>query len=445
MVADALAEQQLPAAFCAAPWMTLNVEPIGSITPCCYYSEPLVGADKEMLDLASTPLSAAWTSADMDRIRATKIEGTWLRGCDRCLELERHGGNSKRLGFVERFMRHNGPVQEGRRVLRMLSLALSNRCNLQCRSCYPGNSAALLPEFLALRARVRAWSTSGDLDRYGPLPAPVVQAYANPARDGILDALASTAGERGTVRSLPGFDVWDDVERHLAELEWIDFLGGEPLLIPQHESLLERIVAAGHAGHVVVRYNTNGTVIPPRVFELWRKFSRVMVSVSLDAIGAQFEYLRHPAQWARVEANVGRYLELAREMPHMEVQVNATLSAHTFLDLPPLHAWAEAHDLVLDLYPVSGADYLDPQVMPAALKAVVRERVRALRPRHPQVGRQLEALLGHMDAADRSAELLPTLRMVTRLQDEFRGQRFEDVFPELATFLGMDQLDAPRR
>jgi hypothetical protein len=40
-----------------------------------------------------------------------------------------------------------------------------------------------------------------------------------------------------------------------------------------------------------------------------------------------------------------------------------------------------------------------------------------------------------MDSADWSAEELPSFRLRTRLQDEYRGESFEATFPELAALL----------
>jgi hypothetical protein len=40
-----------------------------------------------------------------------------------------------------------------------------------------------------------------------------------------------------------------------------------------------------------------------------------------------------------------------------------------------------------------------------------------------------------MDSADWSAAELPTFRLRTRLHDEYRGESFEETFPELAALL----------
>lgn len=423
-----LDQRGLPMTFCPAPWMTMSIEADGGVEPCCFYAEPLRDASGNTLDLNSLSLSDAWKSQSMDSVRIRQVQGVHDDGCARCHQVEKDGGDSKRIGFAERFMHGVGSVREGRPVLRMLSLALSNRCNLQCRSCGPQSSVALVPEFIALRERVRNWDLSSDRDRFGPLPAQMAEMFA--LAEPRLEALLRSSHHGGATRPSSGLDVWRGVEEHLEDLEWIDFLGGEPMLIPAHESLLERIVAAGHANHIVLRYNTNGTVIPSRVVELWRQFRRIMVSVSLDAIGLRFEYLRFPAHWPRVADNVARYVSLATALPALEVQVNATVSIITFPFLHELLSWAEQQGLVLDLYPVSGWKMLDPQVMPQWLKNRVRDRLGATRPSHEQVEHQLRALLRHMDAADRS-DLLPAFRLLTRLQDEYRGQRFEDAFPEV--------------
>ena len=69
-------------------------------------------------------------------------------------------------------------------------------------------------------------------------------------------------------------------------LAMLEFLGGEPLLFDEHFDLLALLVDRGHAGHVELRYVTNGTRLPSRAAGLWPHFKRVGLQVSLDGVGA---------------------------------------------------------------------------------------------------------------------------------------------------------------
>lgn len=79
------------------------------------------------------------------------------------------------------------------------------------------------------------------------------------------------------------------------------------------------------------------------------------------------------------------------------------------------------------------------QVLPQVLKEQVRARYREhidgfLRARDPHghVIRQFEAALKFMDEQDLSSQL-ETFRWYTQRLDQLRGERFDQIFPELGT------------
>ena len=58
--------------------------------------------------------------------------------------------------------------------------------------------------------------------------------------------------------------------------------GGEPMLIKEHLKILEMIIEEGHADHILLRYNSNQTVIPKKIVELWKHFQTVVFNCSVE-------------------------------------------------------------------------------------------------------------------------------------------------------------------
>ena len=82
----------------------------------------------------------------------------------------------------------------------------------------------------------------------------------------------------------------------LSKLDFVKFVGGEPLLDKKHADFLTQIVSkSDNPENVRLFYNTNGTIIPKQeIFESWSKLKEVEVIFSIDAIGEANEILRPP-------------------------------------------------------------------------------------------------------------------------------------------------------
>ena len=199
--------------------------------------------------------------------------------------------------------------------------------------------------------------------------------------------------------------------------------------------LLRLLVDAGHAGHVELRYVTNGTRVPARAKELWPHFKRVGLQVSLDGVGARFEYLRHPARWDAVIANLDAFRAIA---DRVDVTTNATFSLLSAYYVPEVFAWSRGHGVRCTLNSFGEPRWLDPRALPPAAKQVVRERLAAGKERR---GTTANSATSRPSSTSWTRPIgavaeLPSFRLRTRLQDEYRGESFEATFPELAALLG---------
>ena len=97
---------------------------------------------------------------------------------------------------------------------------------------------------------------------------------------------------------------WDNFEKYAVNAHKLYIVGGEPLIIDEHQESLERIVASGKAGGMRLEYNTNLTNVPDRLVELWENFQEVRLGVSIDGTGAVFNYQRTPAKFDSVYKNM---------------------------------------------------------------------------------------------------------------------------------------------
>lgn len=78
-------------------------------------------------------------------------------------------------------------------------------------------------------------------------------------------------------------------------LHWLYFTGGEPLINFQHWEILELLIEKNLSQNISLIYNTNLTTIAfknKNIFDLWKHFKNVKITVSIDAVGIPLEFIR---------------------------------------------------------------------------------------------------------------------------------------------------------
>jgi sulfatase maturation enzyme AslB (radical SAM superfamily) len=414
------------ASFCVLPWLHVFADERGVMWPCC---RSVGSLQPNLRDRDGQPahlddpegLDAAMNTRTMRTLRLEMLAGREPAACERCYMAERLGKPSHRQvenassrDDIPGLVAATGP--DGRIPLRVRSadIRLGNVCNLRCRMCSPQSSKILLPE----------WA-----DKYG---VAVDDARLEPYRS--MDWF-----ER------PGF--WESFERQAPELERINFAGGEPLLIASMVGFLERMVASGRAGAVTVSYNTNLTVLPERVLQLWPAFRAVRVTVSLDGYGAVNDFIRHPSRWQVIDANLRRL-----DQQHDRLNLQGGLATNTAVQIYNIFrldelldhlARAFSHVAVPNLSIVTHPGHLSVQVLTPPLKQLAATRLETAIARSAGLWRErwgaaaedligtLRGILSFMRAQDRS-DLLPQFLDWARHQDRFRGQHTPDAIAELA-------------
>jgi hypothetical protein len=229
------------------------------------------------------------------------------------------------------------------------------------------------------------------------------------------------------------------VEPHLGRVEKVYLAGGEPLLMEEHDLILDRLIELKRTD-VALAYNTNLSALDHHgrnVLDLWSRFSNVTVAASLDGSGSRGEYIRKGLVWKQAVANC---LRIRRELPHVKLRVTFTLSLLNAMHLADFHRECVELGMIetgeMDLNLVLDPRYLCITCLPAGLKDHVRARFerrsRELRSeaRGCPMPARFDSALEFMDSADDS-ERLDEFRRHTCELDAKRGERFSEVFPEL--------------
>lgn len=206
----------------------------------------------------------------------------------------------------------------------------------------------------------------------------------------------------------------------LDKVKLVKFNGGEPFLGNEHLVVLAKLSPE----NVTVYYETNGSIeITEDIISVWSKFKRVMVSVSVDAVGKRFEFLRWPLSWEVITKNIE---ELIGVLPNLEMQINCTVHPLNAFYISELEEWLAAvnhnhgTNIAIEYRPCSN-DW--------ATSATPQSLVNAIKEKYPghamcNVYKNRISQRPHLDRFLAHAEMV----------DKQRGMSWRSVFPDIAEY-----------
>jgi MoaA/NifB/PqqE/SkfB family radical SAM enzyme len=373
----------------------------GDVHLCCI----ALGQDAPCGNVHKQSLSEIFASGPYSEVRQKMIEGKWPWECQGCKDRELLGLTSYRNFSNEKYPRYFELLKSNPGTLtpaiRSLDLRPNNICNFKCRSC--GVAAS------------NRWFSDHNL---------------------IHSEAKVTQGYQGFDQSQAFWAEFD--QKILPGLEELDLAGGEPLLSQSHYRLLERLIAHGKQG-IKLQIVTNLSQLHFMkwdALELWKHFQQLDLTLSLDGVGAQGEYIRHGMSYVKWAENATR---LKRELPHAKRSLHFVVSIFNVMDLRE-HYEAILREEFVDPALVTFTfltrpAYMSVQVLTPELKSTVEHNVRVWlsEARHMPAGirEQLDALIGFMMAIDGYALYGREFVSKTRLLDRARGENALVLFPKL--------------
>ena len=242
--------------FCLAPWLSIHTWPDGKTYPCCVWN-----SGESVGNINNESLDKLWNNEVMRKTRIGMLQGEKISSCRRCYHLEDTGDESYRQRINKEHWNKIHYVDntdaEGNLSIMNLHLwdiRISNFCNFKCRSCGLGLSSSWYPDAIAL----------------GETP------------------------EKALININDKASFMDMLEPHYNCVDEIYFAGGEPLIMPEHYQILDRLIELGRTD-VNIRYSTNFSKLTfkgKHIFDYWKQFPNLELYISIDGVGKIGEYVR---------------------------------------------------------------------------------------------------------------------------------------------------------
>ena len=439
--------------FCVLPWIHLATRPNGDMRICCVanasgadtgdYTVGLVKMeDGAPANFAHDLPTEAFNNNYMKSVRKTMLEGKIPASCTKCFKEEEQGIASKRIWETGTWLKEGIDIPEliaqtaedgsVPYKLQYLDLRLGHTCNLKCIMCSPHDSSMWVPEHKKV---------------FPIFSSPLIKKQMSWDQEEFNNSWHEN----------PKF--WEEVYDQIPNIKQLYFAGGEPLLIKEHKAFLLEIIKHGYADKIVLRYNTNGTLINEEFIGIWSKFLKVKVGFSLDGMEDRGHYIRYPLDWETVDANLTM---LDNAPDNIQTNIAFAVQILNIKHVPAFIKWKVKREFKKINFDKNAAGqimgggligvhllwiptWLSLRVLPKEDKLEVRELFAELQDwlwKHytqdkefwevnPYGWKRWEGILDWMDAEDHT-NLLPDFKDYIITMDAQRKTDFKSTFPELA-------------
>lgn len=381
--------------YCVIPFIHLESRADGFIAPCCLSQEFYRKESGQFFNLSRDTLTDVWESSAIQELRDSLLRGEKPSACNVCWQEESCGKQSKRQRENLRWEKTEVPN------FKFADLKLGNTCNLKCRTCTISSSSNWITETI---------ETGNEQ---------LLKNYSEQDPDGNYRKILQWP--------LYNKNFWSDFEKFLPNIELFEVYGGEPLLNKQHFSILQKSIDLGYSVNQSIHYNTNGTIYPDFAIEnIWKHFKRVDLMLSIDGVGEQFEYLRHPAKWDVVYANILKYKE---HFSTDDLQICYTISSLNVYYIPEFLEFAESLGLQVYLNLVHVPDEFSAQYLPREIKDQIITKLSNHLDKHSEI----ESVISFL-AMDSENKYIEFMRKVN-VHDEYRKENYFETFSEFGQIL----------
>lgn len=285
--------------YCSLAWLGITTDPNGSIRPCCVSNDHITKDSGEPFNLGLDSLDEIYNSNSYIELRRAMLNGEHIEGCSTCYNNEEYGRESRRLISNESFKDSVFIDVHADLKIKYFDLRLGNLCNLKCRMCNPTNSSLIEQE-------IEENPTLGKF--YSKDKIKVVNWFDT--------------------------DVFDkNINSQLNNVVTLYMTGGEPTVIKKNYDILQRLIDSGQHKNTTLIVNTNLTNSNPKFYELITKFYKVIIQMSIDAVGELDNYIRYPTDFNDIDRTIKDLIALQGNIQLRAGPVIQTLNLNKLVDL----------------------------------------------------------------------------------------------------------------
>ena len=226
---------------------------------------------------------------------------------------------------------------------------------------------------------------------------------------------------------------WPIFEKMMPYLKHIYVTGGEPMVTPAHDEMLDRLIESGYAKNIWLEYDSNCSAINNKIVDRWAHFQKVDIRASMDAIGEQYNLIRFGGKWEKFSANIQRLKTLEKESSgKIRLQSASTcFQMSTIFSIIESEQWCKEMGIGFHLRFLEGPARHRVASLPAAIKLELIEHYRQYLSVSEKAILIIKHLENHMDPKYESKEALEDFLKFMDYLDTGRKTDWKKVFPKV--------------
>jgi hypothetical protein len=278
-------------------------------------------------NLNTNTITEVLNNSVMTEVRASLAQGQAHDYCSNCVQAERFGADSERqwhnsvnpnFDYAQAGDKYHYPV--------IFDVRWNTTCNLSCNYCGPSCSSK--------------WAGIKNM----------------PFRSGTKPYYQQ---------------VCDFLDQHREHIHEVAMVGGEPLLLPENEKLLDVIP---ESAIVTLITNMSVDLEKNRIFQKLAQRRNVGWSMSFDNTGDRLEYVRHGADWQLLQRNLQTVKILMRNNGHWG-GIHAVYNIYSATHLCEFRQFAQDTATTVLWQNLFQPDYLDPFLHGPEVARVASEEI----------------------------------------------------------------------
>ena len=378
--------------FCIQPFVNTTTRVTGKNYSCCNIKVSDSHIDKQ------TP-KQFFNSTHTKQFRKNLLEGKKLPECITCQYQEEKSKNSQRIEYNKYYNILNNQTKEYyKNIIEKLRISklenplysdihVSNLCNLKCLTCNDNDSSKFHAENKLLE------NSEFPNDNFSLI------------KDRMLNAVNSVITN---------------------DLLFLDVRGGETLMVPEIKKILKN-VSEVRASKITLKIQTNGNIVPDEEWcDIFKKFKRTKVNVSIDAYGEDNHYIRYPSEWSKTLATID-----VLQKQNIKFLVNTVVSNLNIMVVDKLFNWIQENNHLNYFYILDWPLHFRPTNLPQSLLDISVERLQNVKREflNDDCNQKLEDLIKMCKTSDQT-HWQSFCKEIT-MRDNFRKNRITDVIPEI--------------
>jgi MoaA/NifB/PqqE/SkfB family radical SAM enzyme len=336
--------------FCSIPWTEVHINADGTYHTCGAQPNTMSNTNNGKIYNVHNMSISDWINSEYQKTaRLKKLNGIpEIPLCNICYHEETVGSSSKRVrenlksnisdaNFDDDYKNSlDFPIFEYSAVNNGVTnflhptsyhLSLGNECNLACKMCSPTASSKLAAQMI----------------NQGTYQGPVRMNWTDNDHswNSVVDFICQTKN-----------------------LKFVHIIGGEPLLNPKFNDLIDRLLKANQT-NIYLGFTTNGTIFDNQLIDKLDAFRHVDIGISIEGTGILNDFIRE--QTNSVLHNIESYLNY-RKQGHVYVTLRTVPSALSVHTLDHLYQWCIDRQLDVMSGVLTNPAYMQIRNLPQDIK-----------------------------------------------------------------------------